>query len=114
MDTLFDIKALRPKAEDSVSIAAAIEAAEAAQVAAEAHAKERAAFRAGALLTATEDELIEAERDAARARLIIDRIGALLQKLRGELADALRRERLDGVRRTIEEANAAQAAFTDA
>lgn len=100
-----DVLALRPAANDSASILAAIEKAEAAARAAISRAHELERQRTASLLTATDAEMEAAEREAAEARRGAERIGALLNEMQTALEAARRREAVEAVREQIEQAN---------
>lgn len=103
------ISALRPKDTDSVSIRAAILAAEIARAEALDRAGRLERQMKAALLTATDAELEQAEREAGNSRRGADRIGALIAELRTALADAEAREAGD-----VEQARRAAVLAADA
>jgi hypothetical protein len=92
IDNHINIATLRPTASDSASIRDAIAKAEAARTTALDHAGHLDRAMKAALLTASNEELEQAERDANNARRDADRIGALIEELRARLADAEDRE----------------------
>jgi hypothetical protein len=92
--TLAEVQALRPPASDAASIRAAIARAEAAQDAALDRAEAIERHMAAALLTASDEAMEVAEREASLAKRGADRLGALLEELRISLAAAEGRDAL--------------------
>lgn len=111
---LSSILSLRPKDTDAASISAAIDKAEAASAEALDLASSLDHKAAGSLLTATDAEIDQAERDAAAARRSADRIDALIGELKGALAEAMQREKVDERAARIAEAVRLDGLFVDA
>ncbi len=108
------VMALRPKAGDSASIQAAIDAAKAAGDTARRRADELEAWRKASLLSAADEEMEAAEREAAEARRGAERIDALIEAMRTELGVATRREAVERVLAAVADANAKATRFAEA
>jgi len=105
------VMALRPTADDSASIAAAIQNAEQAEKQARAKATDLEAARAKALLTASDAEIERLERDAALSLRGADRVAAMLPELREQHAAAVLRELREAAEAETIAYNATVAAF---
>ena len=105
------VMALRPTADDSASIAAAIQSAEQAEKQARAKAADLEVARAKALLTASDAEIERLERDAALSLRGADRVAAMLPELREQHAAAVLRELRQAAEEETVAYNATVAAF---
>jgi hypothetical protein len=109
--TIENITALRPKADDSTSIADAIAAAEKARDTASRTAVDRRGKAATALLTATDAEIDAAEAEAVQADRTVQRIDVILAELRPKLVEAQERERAEANQLLVDEAVRLDTAF---
>jgi hypothetical protein len=112
--TIENITALRPKADDSTSIADAIAAAEKARDTASKTAVDRRGKAATALLTATDAEIDAAEAEAIKADRTVQRIEVILTELRPKLVEAQEREQAEANQILVDEAVRLDAAFVTA
>ena len=103
--TLPEILALRPADNTTAAIKAALARAKSARDEALNHAETLEKSAARALLTASDDELLSKERDAALARLSADRISALLPELEEMLPAAERRESVEHITALADRSN---------
>lgn len=90
--TLNDILALRPAAGDAAAIRAAIAKAEALRAEHAALVAELERARPGKLLSADDKAITKADQEAAAARLVVERLDALMPLLLEDLAAAEGRE----------------------
>jgi len=105
---LQSILALRPADADATTLREAIRKAEVLQNDLAQRAARLEEARANLLLTAEEDELLAAEREADQARLAADRLEALLPLLREDLQAAAVKEEVESAVSSLQ-AEAAEA-----
>jgi hypothetical protein len=108
---LDDVLALRPTATDSGSLRAAIHTSQATIARLKVRADELATQRGALLLSASDEDLEEREREIAESHRAADRITALIHEMQRDLISAEFREAKDGAIQSANEANEASDAF---
>jgi hypothetical protein len=109
--TLEEILALRPSSGDSNTIRAALAKAELTRNDLGIQAGALQAARNKGLLVVSDEELLQAEKDAAAARLAMERIEAIIPLIREDLAKAEAEETLTSLREGVTDVQAKVAAL---